>query len=154
MSFGPWFPLTPVGLDQHAPEGPAAVQIKREAGLIGYPTGKSAMVFYFFAETSAMNALEHALGDELDKPGTRGQGPLRFRVWEGEPARGALQSLFREFVERFGAPPLFHAQPVSIAPPSSGVDVAPSIDAQPSAALANGPANHHGNDSASSEEPQ
>ena len=109
MSFGPWFPLTSLGVSQHAPDIAAAVQIKREEGLAVFPAGKSAMVFYFFAETSTAAALKTLFPDELETPGIRGQGPLRFRLWEGTEGRAALEQLYFEFTERFGAPPFFHA---------------------------------------------
>lgn len=67
------------------------------------------MVFYFFAETDAHKALESLFDDEAKAPGERGQGPLRFRVWEGSEAKENLEHLYGAFVERFGAPPLFHS---------------------------------------------
>lgn len=67
------------------------------------------MVFYFFAESDAHAALQSLFDDELQAPGARGQGPLRFRVWEGTAAKDNLELLYGEFVERFGAPPLFHS---------------------------------------------
>ena len=106
--FSEWFPLTAAGTAEHAPIGPAAVQLRRAEGLVSYPTGKSAMVFYFYAEQSVAEALASAFEDELAAAGVRGQGPLWFRVLEGTLARSTLTDLFDEFEARFGAAPVLH----------------------------------------------
>lgn len=107
-AFSSWFPLTAVEVDARAPDGPAAVQLRRAEGLVAYPDGKSAMVFYFFADGSARTALTSVFADELEAPGVRGQGPLWFRFLEGELARKNLEHLFDEFEDRFGALPVLH----------------------------------------------
>ena len=107
MGFSAWFPLTEEGVAQHAPLGAAAVQVRRAEGLVTYPQGKSAMVYYFFASQNAADALREIFADEIEAPGQRGQGPLRYRVWDEDAARPALEELFMAFEERFGAPPIF-----------------------------------------------
>lgn len=110
--FGPWLPLTREGVES-ASGLPAAVQIGTEdRRLVGYPKGKSAMVFYFYAARSAREALLRVFKEELETRGSRGQGPLAFRqLVGGDEARAHLEKLYFEFEERFGAPPILHASP-------------------------------------------
>ena len=68
MEFSPWSPLNADGL-LAAPEEAAAVQVRRRDGLVRYPAGKSAMVFYFYAQASVRSALERVFADEIDTPG-------------------------------------------------------------------------------------
>lgn len=107
--FGDWVPLTPEGLNA-AIDGPAAVQLCRaDKSLIEYPSGKSTMVFYFYAARSAREALRRLFADELEEPGARGEGALLFRTCAGgEEARAWLEGLFDEFVARFGRAPSLH----------------------------------------------
>jgi hypothetical protein len=107
-SFSAWYGLEPALVDEHAPDGPAAVQLRRAEGLVTYPEGKSAMVFYFYADGSARAALHKLFSDELAEPGARGHGPLWFRFLEGPLARRNLELLFDEFEDRFGALPVLH----------------------------------------------
>lgn len=107
MRFGDWYPLTEAGVDG-APRGPAAVQLRRALGLVRYPRGRSAMVFYFYAADDAAKALATLFVDELATPGVRGHGALWFRFSEEEDAREQLEALYEQFVRRFGAPPALH----------------------------------------------
>lgn len=107
-AFSEWYSLTFRDVDEHAPAGPAAVQVRRAEGLVDYPTGKSAMVFYFFAETSARAALARVFDDELHEAGVRGHGELWFRTLEHPSAGRHMSERFDEFVARFGAPPVLH----------------------------------------------
>jgi hypothetical protein len=54
MRFGPWYPLTDT--DRHAPGGPGILQVRLAAGLVGYPTGRSAMVHYELCDDVAAAA--------------------------------------------------------------------------------------------------
>lgn len=108
MSFTGWFPLTEDGIDEDAPRGPAAVQVRRAMGLVRYPRGQSAMVYYFYAADDAAAALRNQFQDELETPGARGHGALWFRFLEGERSREALETLYAEFVARFGKAPTLH----------------------------------------------
>lgn len=110
MQFTSWQPLTREGLNEHAPRGPAAVQVRVEEGLVDYPSGRSsAMVCYFYASDDAHARLEELFEDELDDPGARGHGPLLFRYIEGEDlALTHLKKLLHKFHTRFGAMPLFN----------------------------------------------
>lgn len=107
--FSSWYPLTEEGVDEQAPEGPAALQIKRADGLVDYPSGKSAMLCYFHAGDSAAEALRKRFDDEIESPGVRGFGELRFRYIEGgEAAKETLADVLFKFVKNFGEPPEFN----------------------------------------------
>ncbi len=104
--FGAWVALD----DDAVPDAPAAVQVRRRDGLVVYPRGKSAMVYYFYAATSARTTLRDAFADELARPGARGQGPLLARWTTHDAAHAALADLYARFVERFGGPPVLHGE--------------------------------------------
>ena len=108
--FGDWIALSAEGVASAVDE-PGAVQVCRaDKKLVPYPKGKSAMVFYFYAARSVREALRRVFADELETPGSRGQGPLAFRVLKGgDAARVHLERLYVEFDERFGSPPTLHA---------------------------------------------
>ncbi|QDG53696.1 hypothetical protein FIV42_24010 [Persicimonas caeni] len=110
LQFTSWYPLDRPGVDAHAPEGPAAVQIRVEEGLVDYPSGRSsAMVCYFYASENARETLEELFGDEIDQPGARGQGPLLFRFIEGrDRPLHHLKKLLYKFHTQFDAFPLFN----------------------------------------------
>lgn len=107
--FGEWLALDVAGVSS-APDAAAAVQVsRRDRSLVQYAKGKSAMVFYFYAARSAREALRRVFADEIEQTGSRGQGPLAFRVLVGDDAaRVHLERLYFEFEERFGGPPVLH----------------------------------------------
>jgi hypothetical protein len=109
MQFGDWQPLTR-GVVDVALDAPAAVQVARaDRQLVAYPSGKSAMVFYFYAARSAREALRRLFDDELLEPGARGEGPLVFRLCPGgDAAKAWLQELFERFCNDFGRAPILH----------------------------------------------
>lgn len=108
QQFSSWFPLTDDGIAEHAPSGPAAIQVKRADGLVDYDSGKSAMLCYFHADQAAQ-ALRERFDDELDSPGTRGYGELLFRYLEGtDLAKETLADVLFRFVQNFGRPPEFN----------------------------------------------
>ena len=110
LQFTSWHPLDRSGVDQHAPEGPAAVQIRVQEGLVEYPSGRSsAMVAYFHASENAKETLEELFGDEIDQPGARGRGPLMFRYISGKRRPlDHLKKLLHKFHTHFGDFPLFN----------------------------------------------
>ena len=109
--FSSWYPLTEDGIADHAPDGAAALQIKRQEGLVDYASGKSAMLCYFYAGDRAGDALRKRFDEEIANPGALGQGPLLFRYLEGEDdAKEALADVLFKFVNNFGEPPLFNRQ--------------------------------------------
>jgi hypothetical protein len=105
--------MTEEGIREHAPEGPAALQMRREEGLVDYEGGRSAMVCYLFASESAESTLLEAFGDEAAEPGARGEGALEFRYIEGEDEalKEHLAKLVHKFVQSFGETPLFNREP-------------------------------------------
>lgn len=111
MHFSKWFPLTADGIADKAPEGPAAVQLRAADGVVDYPTGKSAMVFYFYASTSVAEALRTHFADEVEAPGARGYGPLLFRVSDEPEGPTGLQAHLDAFEGRFGRKPWLHDGP-------------------------------------------
>lgn len=110
LQFTSWYPLSHRGVDEYAPRGPAAIQVRVEEGLVDYPSGRSsAMVCYFYASENARETLAELFGDELDEPGARGRGPLLFRYIEGEDeVLNHLKKLLHKFHTHFGAMPLFN----------------------------------------------
>ena len=73
---------------------------------MNYPTGKSAMVFYFYAANDARAALKRLFDDEINESGAQGQGPLWFRFLEHPHAEAHLSRLFDDFMMRFGSAPV------------------------------------------------
>jgi hypothetical protein len=126
MEFGPWFPLTPEGVAQ-APDAPAALQVRREHGLLRYPQGRSAMVFYAFAASGARSALLRRFADELATAGAEGHGPLLYRTLDDDGAQDHLEELLDRFVKRFGSAPALHPDAQASSP--AGEDVATAGDA-------------------------
>lgn len=118
--FSSWFPLTEEGIER-APEGPAALHVRREEGLVDYPGGKSAMVYYTFAESDARSVLRDTFEREIQTPGARGEGPLLFRYLEGdERAREiALERLFK-FIRKFDESPRFNEEMPDVSDGPSG----------------------------------
>ncbi|HJU24581.1 MAG TPA: hypothetical protein VJ891_18925 [Casimicrobiaceae bacterium] len=100
MSFGRW-----LALDDAAPEGPGLLQARRKAGLIDYPTGKSAMVYYDADDESVARALGRlqSIVDNRDA--------YLVRYAPGETTLSPRQSIERhlkQFESRFGALPIFN----------------------------------------------
>ena len=109
QGFSDWVSLDDAGVAA-AVDAPGAVQLCRaDKPLIDYPTGKSTMVFYFYAQRSVREALKKVFADELSEPGARGEGPLLFRVCAGgDDVKQWLEGLYDEFCDRFGRPPILH----------------------------------------------
>lgn len=103
MRFTRWYPLSDAAA--HAPAAPGMLQMRLAAGLIDYPRGKSAMVYYAVADDVRAAALAFAAGY---------RGALlwcRHLDSEGEALDcAAVHDRFvREFVSRFGSPPILPA---------------------------------------------
>jgi hypothetical protein len=104
-----WYALRDAG--EHAPAGPGVLQIKIPAGLLTYPTGKSAMVHYASSqnlqEEVTRLAAEHA---ELD---------FLCRHQSSEQPAVLLDFVQTQFLRRFGTAPSWPTDTKSIAPRTS-----------------------------------
>jgi hypothetical protein len=108
MRFGPWYPLAEAA--DHAPAAEGILQLRLATGLIDYPRGKSAMLYYAHARDTraAASAWAAAHGDD---------GIVCRHLIEVEPATDLPAfhaKLSEEFVRRFGARP--HLPPSSRMP--------------------------------------
>jgi len=109
IGFSSWYPLSDEGLKEHGPREAAAIQIRRQEGLVDYPSGKSAMVWYGYSDDDAVAMLREVFGDELTEAGARGFGPLQFRYMTGDKGgRQSLEKVARKFVGRFGRAPILN----------------------------------------------
>lgn len=109
--FSGWYPLDAHHTEKILLPGPTAIQVRAAEGLIDYPRGKSAMLYFCFAVRDPKSTMEDLFADELIHPGCRGRGALWFRVLQGSHARKVLENRWEEFVERFGQPPLWQDFP-------------------------------------------
>ena len=101
--FCPWYALSDI--PERTPQAPGVYQLRRRAGLISYPRGKSAMVQYGHAGNMRAALVKiasaHAPHTDLEALFCRHQ-----RV-EDERAAEALHAELRtRFVRRFGADPI------------------------------------------------
>lgn len=105
MKFGPWYPLAAAG--DHAPAAEGMLQLRLATGLVDYPRGKSAMLWYEHALDVRAAALAlaaaHSRADlvcrhliEIDAATDLGTFCAKLRT---------------EFVRRFGLPPAFERAP-------------------------------------------
>lgn len=99
MRFTRWYPLAEAG--RHAPAGEGVLQLRLASGLVDYPTGKSAMVYYAAADDVRAAALRFA----ADYHGA----PLWCRHLDPEghavDVRAYCARLLDEFSRRFGCAP-------------------------------------------------
>lgn len=101
MRFGPWYPLADAG--DHAPSAEGVLQLRIATGLLDYPRGKSAMVWYGHAVDVRAQALALAAAHT-------GKDLLCRHLIEIDEASdlGSFCAKLRtEFVRRFGTPPLY-----------------------------------------------
>ncbi len=99
VRFGRWQPLD----DAVAPAGPGVLQARLDegaAGLIDYPRGRSAMVYY-----DAADALADALARLRARAPAADRARVRVRFAEERDPAAALARLRDDFAARFGAPP-------------------------------------------------
>jgi hypothetical protein len=102
VRFGPWYPLAEAG--DHAPAAEGIIQVRLATGLIDYPRGKSAMVWYAHAPDSRAAALALATAHT-------GHDLVCRHLIEIEDATDLAAfcaRLMAEFVRRFGTRPHFH----------------------------------------------
>jgi hypothetical protein len=100
VRFCPWYPLSDAA--EHIPDGEGVLQVRIAEGLLDYPTGKSAMVWYAYARD--LRAAAQALATAHPK------GFLCRHLEEADAGvdLAAFHAKVREeFVRRFGAEPGF-----------------------------------------------
>jgi hypothetical protein len=101
VRFGPWYSLADA--DAHAPVGEGVLQIRLAHGLIDYPRGKSAMVYYAHAPdlraAARAVAVAHAGSDLVCRH--------LIEVEEATDLAGFCAKLRGEFVRRFGRVPIY-----------------------------------------------
>ena len=100
-----WYALREAG--EHAPAGPGVFQVKIPRGLLTYPGGKSAMVYY----ASSQNLRQAILGvagdhDEVD---------FLCRHQSSERPAVLLEFVQTQFERRFGTSPNWPTAPESLA---------------------------------------
>lgn len=88
------------------PRVAGTVQVKVARGLVAYPRGRSAMVFYASAPDLRRLVADRAAA-LVAAADAAGLGPLRLRWREGDPSRDGAE-IFALFVERFGAVPILN----------------------------------------------
>jgi len=101
VRFGPWYPLAEVGA--HAPAAEGILQVRLATGLVDYPRGKSAMLWYGHALDTRAAALALATAHA-------GKDLVCRHLIEIEDATdlGAFCArLLAEFVRRFGTRPMY-----------------------------------------------
>lgn len=105
MPFGPWRPLD--GLTP--PSGPGLLQARLDqgaAGLLDYPRGRSAMVYYDGDDDDLVAAVGRL---RARAAGAEHRVYVRFAPPPQEPPSAAAARLREAFRHRFGAPPRWNA---------------------------------------------
>jgi len=105
VQFGPWYPLAAAG--DHAPAGENVLQLRVASGLLDYPRGKSAMVWYGHTLDCRATALALANAHVDEDLWCR-------HLIEIDAATDLAlfcAKLRSEFVRRFGTVPAFEVTP-------------------------------------------
>lgn len=101
MRFVPWYPLREAR--ERAPAAPGVFQVRVRSGLLAYPRGRSAMIYYGWGEDvraeAAALAAAHPGADWLCRHAEE------MAPWERENPRLACEAYTERFRARFGAPP-------------------------------------------------
>lgn len=104
MRFCPWYRLAEAS--DLAPAAEGVLQLRLAAGLLGYPTGKSAMVAYRHAPD--VRAVARSLAETLPRAHS---GDLLCRhlieIPEATDLAAFCAKLREEFVRRFGRAPIY-----------------------------------------------
>ncbi|MBA3455499.1 MAG: hypothetical protein H0T42_20570 [Deltaproteobacteria bacterium] len=102
MRFGPWYPLAEAG--DHAPAAEGILQVRLATGLVEYPRGKSAMLWYEHAPDTRAAALAlataHAHNDLVCRH--------LIEIEDATDLAAFCARLMTEFVRRFGTRPIYH----------------------------------------------
>jgi hypothetical protein len=108
MRFGDWVPIDRAAAS--APEGAGVLQTRAD-GLVAYPQGRSAMIYYAHCPSgSSLRGFVTGLGaDDLVRASAAGARWIRFA--ETSEPETDFERLLDHFVERFGAPPVANGVP-------------------------------------------
>jgi len=106
VQFGPWYSLASAG--DHAPPSEGVLQLRLASGLLTYPSGKSAMVWYGHADDVRAAALALA---RAHAPSPHGALVCRhlIEIEEGTNLIAFCAKLRGDFVRRFGSHPVLEA---------------------------------------------
>lgn len=106
MRFGPWYPLADAG--DRAPAEPGVLQLRLATGLVDYPRGKSAMLWYAHGQDlrAAATALATEHADKLENLVCR----HLIEIEPGTDLATFCNKLRSDFVQRFGSVPLYERQ--------------------------------------------
>ena len=102
VRFGPWYPLVDAGV--HAPVAEGILQVRLATGLVDYPRGKSAMLWYGHAEDTRAAALAFATAHAGNDLVCR----HLIEIEDATDLAAFCARLMTEFVRRFGTQPLYH----------------------------------------------
>ena len=101
VQFGPWYPLADAG--DHAPAVEGILQVRLATGLVDYPRGKSAMLWYGHARDVRAAALAlataHADKDLVCRH--------LIEIEDATDLAAFCAKLMTEFVRRFGTRPMY-----------------------------------------------
>jgi hypothetical protein len=101
VRFGPWYPLAAAG--DHAPAAEGILQVRLASGLVDYPRGKSAMLWYEHAADTRASALglsrAHAGKDLVCRH--------LIEIEDATDLGAFCAKLMEEFARRFGTLPLY-----------------------------------------------
>jgi hypothetical protein len=101
VRFGPWYPLAEAGA--HAPASEGIVQVRLATGLVDYPRGKSAMLWYGHspdARAAALALAEAHAGKDL-------VCRHLIEIEDATDLAAFCARLMTEFVRRFGTRPMY-----------------------------------------------
>jgi hypothetical protein len=108
MRFGEWVPIDSAAVS--APEGAGVLQTRAD-GLVAYPQGRSAMIYYAHCPSgSSLRGFITGIGaGDLVRATEAGARWIRFA--ETSEPETDFERLLDHFVDRFGAPPVANAVP-------------------------------------------
>lgn len=106
VRFGPWYPLADAG--EHAPAAEGIIQVRLATGLVDYPRGKSAMLWYAHAPDTRAAALALATAHATQDLAKDLVCRHLIEIEDATDLAAFCARLMTEFVRRFGTQPLFH----------------------------------------------
>lgn len=105
MRFCPWYALQ--DSDRDAPASPGVLQLRVSEGLLDYPTGKSAMVWYQLAQDVRAAAGQLAVEHAAQLAALRCRHTVEMTAADVAGLPEFFARLVHDFRARFGATPRF-----------------------------------------------